>query len=448
MDVLDLARLQFALTTSLHWLFVMLTLGVAPLVAVMQTRSVLAGRAAGAAARRAGNPAARNPNRAAERAAAQDHKAATLERMTKFWGQIYVINYVVGIVTGLIMEFQFGLNWSGLSHLVGNVFGAPLALETLIAFFAESTFLGMWIFGWHKLPKLVHLSLIWLVTLTAYASAYWILVANGFMHNPVGFEIRNGVAYLTDFGALLLNPSTWWAFVHILGAALFAGGFLLAGISAYHFLRRTEHRDFFRRSLNTGVATAAIFGWIASSFGHAQESYVNTIQPMKFASGAEQARLQAEMVAKYGPGDYTPPGWIDYMFALMFPFGELLVFVTLLLTFFLIKGAITRWRPLQYFVLAMMPLPFVISVAGWVFREVGRQPWVIYEIQTVQEAVSGVGAPTMLASLLTFTGVLACLAVADWVLIARFARRGPGATLLGDERPYDDEAAEPVPAAL
>jgi cytochrome d ubiquinol oxidase subunit I len=193
MSAADLARLQFAATTGIHWLFVILTMGLVPLVAIMHTWGAFT----------------RDPG-----------KRAVRERMTRFWGQLYVINYAVGIVTGLVMEFQFGLSWSGLSKFAGNVFGAPLALETLIAFFAESTFLGMWIFGWGRMRRGVHVTLIWLVALTAYASAYWILIANGFMQHPVGYELRDGEAYLTDFAALLTNPSALIALAHITLAAL------------------------------------------------------------------------------------------------------------------------------------------------------------------------------------------------------------------------------------
>ncbi|MGH3097708.1 MAG: cytochrome ubiquinol oxidase subunit I, partial [Streptosporangiales bacterium] len=202
MSAVDLARIQFALTANVHFLFVVVTLGLAPLVAIMQTRYVLTGR--------------------------DVHKT-----MTRFFGQIYVVNYGIGIVTGLVMEFQFGLNWTGVSQVAGQVFGAPLALETLIAFFAEATFLGMWIFGWDRLPKAVHLALIYLVTLTAYASAYFIMVANGFLQHPVGAALHDGTARITDVAALLTNPNAIGAVAHIVPAAVFVGGVVVAGISAW-----------------------------------------------------------------------------------------------------------------------------------------------------------------------------------------------------------------------
>src|SRR3954465_10099015 len=172
MNALPIARLQFATTTSFHFLFVLLTLGLVTLVAVMQTRWTLGGK-------------------------------PELLRMTRFWGRLYVINYALGIVTGIVMEFQFGLTWPGLSAFAGDVFGAPLAIETLVAFFLESTFLGLWIFGWGRLNRWVHLALIWRTAITAYASAFWIMVANGFLQHPVGYQEHDGVLRLVDFGALL-----------------------------------------------------------------------------------------------------------------------------------------------------------------------------------------------------------------------------------------------------
>lgn len=416
MDALVLARLQFATTVGLHWLFVLFTLGLAPLVAILHTRYAITG----------------NP---------------VFERMTRFWGQLYVINYVLGIVTGLVMEFQFGMSWSGLSKFAGNVFGAPLALETLIAFFAESTFLGMWIFGWGKLPTKLHASLIWLVTLTAYASAYWILVANGFMQNPVGYEIRDGTAYLTDLGAQLTNPSTLLALAHITGAAMLAGGLVLAGTSAYHFLRRTREHDFFRRSLRLGIGTAALGGLLASAFGHIQTGFVAELYPGKFGGPEnETAQLQARMAAEHGPGDYLPPAWVPGVADFMFIAGEWLFIISVVMAVLLIRDWIMR-RWLLGFVVALVPLPFIIAVSGWVVREVGRQPWLIYGELTVGDALSPVSTGTMLVSFITFTAVFLALSLANWTLLARFARRGPEGTQLGTPPPHPsaETTEEPVP---
>ncbi|MFI9550660.1 cytochrome ubiquinol oxidase subunit I [Nonomuraea endophytica] len=458
MELLDLARLQFALTTGVHWLFVILTLGLVPIVAVMHTSAVRA----------------RDPDTRAAR-----------ERMTRFWGQLYVINYALGIATGLVMEFQFGLNWSGLSKFTGNVFGAPLALETLIAFFAESTFLGMWIFGWGRLRPWAHASMIWLVTLTAYASAYWVLVANGYMQAPTGHVIRDGVAYLTDFAALLTNPSALVALGHVMAAALLTGGLFVAGISAHHLLRG---RGEFRGPLRSGVLVAAVASLAVYVAGALQYPLLATTQPMKLgmlSGGAGVAQAQRAMEAAHGPGDYIPPHWtvwgqyvmlwLGYVLGLVALFAVIIAFrdglarrrsvavlvtllaalpagefaggiafgeagphrlpiyaaVALLMAAALIYGD-RLTRPLHRLLIFAIPLPFLASVGGWVLRETGRQPWIVYgELTTAQALSPGVGYGTMLTSLLSFALVLGALAVTDWTLIIRYARRGPHAAHLG-----------------
>lgn len=377
MDVLDLARTQFAVTGSLHFLFVVLTLGLAPLVAIMHTRSVLTGR-------------------------------PIHERMTRFWGQIYVINYALGIVTGLVMEFQFGLSWSGLSHYAGDVFGAPLAIETLGAFFLESTFLGLWIFGWHRLPGWLHLACIWLVTLTAYASAFWIMVANSFLQNPAGAVVRGDHLVLTDFGALVTNPMLTMSLPHVLGAGLWTGGFVVMGASAYQLFRRTAEREFFTRSLRLGVVTAAVGSLVTVGFGYAQFGPVGRFQPGKFNESPAGAGLGA-----------------------MVTIGELLLFLIL---FVLLPTVywLPRWRWIHPILLAMTPLPFLAAICGWLAREVGRQPWLINGRLTVADAMSpGLTTGMVTFSFAAFAGVLGLLAIVDYLLIARTVRRGPGSATLG-----------------
>lgn len=374
MDVLDLARTQFAVTSGLHFLFVVLTLGLAPLVAIMHTRWALSGRPMN-------------------------------EAMTRFWGQIYVINYALGIVTGLVMEFQFGLSWSGLSHYAGDVFGAPLAMETLVAFFLESTFLGLWIFGWGRLPKWLHLACIWLVTLTAYASAFFIMMANSYLQNPAGSVVRDGRMELVDFGALLTNKALVFSFPHVVGAGLFTGAMVLVGASAYQLRRRTAHAEFFTRSLRTGVVVAAIGIFITMGFGYAQFAGV---QDGKFSNvGAAIGLL------------------------VMMEVGQLLALVVLLVMLPLVR-VLPRLRWTHPILILMTPLPFLLSIMGWVAREVGRQPWMIWEKLTVADAMSpGLTSSMVTASLIGFVAVLGLLAVVDYVLIARVIRRGPQGLDLG-----------------
>jgi cytochrome d ubiquinol oxidase subunit I len=389
MDVPDLARLQFAVTGSLHFLFVVLTLGLAPLVAIMQTRALISGK-------------------------------PVFERMTRFWGQLYVINYALGVFTGLVMELQFGLSWSGLSHFAGDIFGAPLAIETLMAFFLESTFLGLWIFGWNRLPKKLHLACIWLVTLTAYASAFWIMVANSFLQHPVGSVLRGDHLVLTDFGALLTNPSLVLALPHVIGAGLCAGGFVMIGGSAYHLFRRTTEQEFFRRSLRTGVFWAFVGITLAVGVGYAQFGVLDSIQPGKLKGAVPGSALGA-----------------------MITIGELIQLAVMLVMLpLLIKNLLARFRWLHPLLMIMTPLPFVAAITGWLVREVGRQPWLVYGRLRVADAMSpGLTKGMVTFSFAAFAGVLGLLALVDYLLIARVVRRGPAHVALGATDPL-----EPAPS--
>src|SRR3954447_15701346 len=315
MNALPVARLQFATTTSFHFLFVLLTLGLVTLVAVMQTRSALGGK-------------------------------PELERMTRFWGRLYVINYALGIVTGIVMEFQFGLTWTGLSAFAGDVFGAPLAIETLVAFFLESTFLGLWIFGFGRLNKWLHLTLIWLVTLTAYASALFVMLANSFLQNPVGSHVENGTLHLDDFGALFANPALVASLPHVLGAAIVTGGFFVVGVSAWHFLKRTTEVEFFRRSMRVGVVAALLGSIFVINQGFAQFGELKMYQPDKLGMGAVGAPLGA-----------------------MIGLGFLMFACAILGTVLLVRNWITRARFLHYLMVAAIPLPFLAAIMGWLVRE-------------------------------------------------------------------------------
>lgn len=413
MDPLLIARLQFATTTSIHFLFVVVTLGLVTLLVGLQTAGFVTGK-------------------------------PVYERLTRFWGQLYVINYVLGIATGIVMEFQFGLNWSGLSRYVGNVFGAPLAIETLVAFFLESTFLGMWIFGWHRLRRGVHLALLWGVALTAYASAFWIMVANAWLQHPVGYEVRDGVAHLTDFGALLTNPTLGFAFGHVVSAGLVTGGVLMAAVSAWHLLRRTPDFLLFRKSLRLGLVTAALAVTTLQGFGFAQFGPVGELQPTKFGGGADRDALVAEWTAKFGPGDYTPPVLSSAGLGFMILIGFTLGCVWLLLPL-LWRDWIIRWKFPLWLVLLGVPLPFVAVILGWIAREVGRQPWVAYGLLPTGQAVSPVSAGLMLTSLIVFTLLLGTLAVTNWVLLARHAARGAHDPALGrPPAPDTDHHPDPV----
>ncbi|MFI6227862.1 cytochrome ubiquinol oxidase subunit I [Micromonospora echinospora] len=412
MDPLLLARLQFATTTSIHFLFVLVTLGLITLLVYLQTAWVIT-------------------------------KKPVYERLTRFWGTLYVINYVLGIAAGVVMEFQFGLNWSGLSKYVGNVFGAPLAIETLTAFFLESTFLGMWIFGWHRLRRGVHLALLWGVALTAYISAFWIMAGNAWMQNPVGYEMRDGIAHLTEFSALVTNPAFRMAFVHTMLAALVTGGILIASISSWHLIRRTADFELFRKSLRIGLVTAALTVGPLLHFGFIQLADMAPLQPTKYGTPEEKEAKIAELTAAFGPGDYEPPTIFLSSLSFMFIIGFLLVLICLQFVL-LPKDLLIRLRFPLWILLFALPLPFVAAILGWITREVGRQPWAVYGLLRVEDAVSPVSGGVMFTSFLGFTLLLGTLAITNWVLIAKHAARGAHDDLaLG--RPPEQEPADDRP---
>ncbi|MFJ8131958.1 cytochrome ubiquinol oxidase subunit I [Streptomyces hydrogenans] len=408
MTAVDLGRLQFALTAFLHFSFVVVTLGLAPFLAYINSRAVFTRK-----------PALR----------------PVFDRMTRFWGQVYVINYALGIVTGLVMEFQFGLSWTGLSRLTGDVFGTTLAMETIVAFFVESTFLGLWIFGWHLLPRWAHMLSFYVVTATAYASAYWIMVTNGFLQNPVGFAKReDGTMYLTDLGALLTNDGALPALYHLAAASIGVGGFLIAGASAWHFLRGTTDPEVFRRSLHGGVALGLGGVWMAVLNGFPQLSFVGDQEGKSAAINGDAEALaayQAEMTKLLGPGDWAPPEWLSTAFSTMQMAGYLAWTIGFVAACFFVRRRIERTKTMLRILVWTIPVPFVAVLCGWLIREMGRQPWAVYGEVAVKDALSDVSAGGMLFSLIAFVTVFAALAVVDWVLIARTVRRGTGRMFLG-----------------
>ncbi|MCX7669082.1 MAG: cytochrome ubiquinol oxidase subunit I, partial [Anaerolineae bacterium] len=243
MDSLLIARWQFAITTIYHFFFVPLTLGLSILVAIMQTLWVRTGD-------------------------------ETFRRMTRFWGKLFLINFAMGVVTGIVQEFQFGMNWSESSRFVGDIFGAPLAIEALLAFFMESTFIGMWLFGWDKLPKKVHLATIWLVAIGSNLSALWILIANSFMQEPVGYVLRNGRAEMVDFFALIANPHVWVQWPHVFFSGLTTAGFFMLGIVAWRLLRKESDMAFARRSFQVAAVAALVGSVLVGLVGHSQAQHM------------------------------------------------------------------------------------------------------------------------------------------------------------------------------
>jgi cytochrome bd ubiquinol oxidase subunit I len=440
MDNLMLARWQFGITTIYHFFFVPLTLGLSLLVAIMQTVYWRTGD-------------------------------ETYKRMTRFWGRLFLINFAMGVVTGIVQEFQFGMNWSDYSRFVGDIFGAPLAIEALLAFFLESTFLGIWIFGWERLPKGVHLATIWLVVLGSNISALWILIANSFMQEPRGYILNNGRAEMNDFGAILTNPNVWVQFPHVFTAGLTTGAFFVLGISAYNLLRKKGNSELFQRSAQLGLIAALIGSVLVALAGHTQAQHMVQTQPMKMATaealwdsespasfslftiGDEKNRkdvfairipnlltfmsynkfdgevkgineLQAEYVKKYGPGDYVPPVWVSYWtFRGMVGTGVVMILLALLGIFFMYRHRLEKssWY-LRLLVLAIA-LPYIANSTGWLLAELGRQPWIVFGLLKTNNAVSpSVGAESVLISLVIFTLLYGALAVADVYLMLRYAK--------------------------
>lgn len=394
MSAVDLARLEFALLAGIHFLFVLLTLGLGPVVAVLGTRWARAERRGDAA------------------------RATVMETATRFWGQLYLVNYALGIAAGIVLELQFGLHFPGLLDVAGEVFGAPLAVETMVAFFLESTFLGLWVFGWHLLPRALHATLFWLVVVTGYASAFTVMVANGFLRNPVGYVMSDGVAHVTDPLALVLNPAALLSSFHVLGACLLAGGFVLVGVSASRLRRippgaADPAEEVWRRSMRAGIWTGLVGGLLAQGFGYAQFTYLDT----------------DDSLALY-------PGVVGSAWAVMMEFANLAFLGGLVLAALLVKDGIfrlpPRFRDGFYRLLAVLvPAPFVVGLLGWLSRELGRQPWVLAGELRTADVVSDQAASTVLLSLVVLVGIMGTLAVLDWWVLTRLAARGAQRLTLG-----------------
>jgi len=445
LDPLLLSRWQFGLTTIYHFLFVPLTIGLALTVAIFQTAWVRTDR-------------------------------AKYLQLTHFFGKILLINFAMGVVTGIVQEFQFGMNWSDYSRFVGDVFGAPLAFEGIVAFFLEATFIGLWIFGWDKLPRRLHLATIWLVAIGSTASAYFIIAANAFMQNPVGYQINEarGRAELTSIGELLSNPIALAAFPHTIAACFMVSAGLIISAAAWH-LSRNQHLDTMRPALKFGLWMMVIAGVLTTLMGDQLSLAMVDAQPMKMAAaealyttatGANASfsiftlgtpdgvhelfsvrvpyllsflsthtfdgtveginNLQAQYVQLYGPGDYTPIIWVTYWsFRWMIGLGVAHMLVAVAGLWFTRRGRVPRrwmWR------VAIWSFPFSMLAmsVGWVFTEMGRQPWLVFGLLKTQDGVSpNVTGLEILISLIAFTLIYGVLAVVEFGLILRAIRKGP-----------------------
>lgn len=458
MDALALSRLQFATTTIYHFFFVPLTLGLSILVAIMETMYVRTGD-------------------------------EVYKRMTKFWGKLFLINFAMGVVTGLVQEFQFGMNWSEYSRFVGDVFGAPLALDALLAFFLESTFLGIWIFGWDRLPKGVHAAAMWAVAIGSHISAFWILVANSFMQEPVGYALRDGRAEMVDFGALAANPHVWQQFPHVFFAGLSTAGFFALGIAAYHLIRRNSPHEIWRRSFLMAAIFALVGSVLVGVVGHSQGQHMFKTQPMKMAAAeahweTEQPAdlslftisdeterkevfaiklpalmsllncnnftceipgindIQAEYEQTYGPGDYIPPVTVVFWaFRIMVFAGLAMIALAAVALFLVLKKWLDRWPWLLRVLAWSIPLPYLANTAGWILAEVGRQPWIVFGLMRTEEGISVITTGGMVVfSLVAFVLVYGAAMVADIYLLIKYGRKGVS-TELEAESTSDERAS-------
>jgi cytochrome d ubiquinol oxidase subunit I len=441
-DVLNLARWQFAVTTVYHFFFVPLTIGLAFLITFMESLYVKT----------------------------KDEK---YKQMVKYWGHLFLINFAMGVATGIVQEFQFGMNWSNYSKFVGDIFGVPLAIEALLAFFLESTFLGIWVFGWDKVSKKIHLLSIWIVSIGTIISAFFILTANSFMHEPVGYTLRNGRAELVSFSAVLQNPHLWVQFPHTIFAALSTGGFFILGISAYHMAKKNRE-PWVKSSLKIGIFSALIATVLVAGTGDLQGKYLVKHLPMKMAaaeaiwdskdpdplgvvaiinekdhkntfevsipkllsfmsynsfSGKVQGLndIQAQYEKQYGPGNYIPPVTISfYSFRLMVGAGMAMILLSLVSLYLMRGDKIYSQNKLLRLLTISIALPYISNSAGWILTEISRSPWIVFGLLKLKNGVSPtVSGSYILTSLIVFTVVYTILMVIDIKLMIKFVKQAP-----------------------
>jgi cytochrome bd ubiquinol oxidase subunit I len=455
----ELARIQFATTTLYHFVFVPLTLGLAPLVATMQTLWY-----------RSGNE--------------------EWLRLTRFFGSLLLINFAIGVATGLVQEFQFGMNWSVYSKYVGDVFGAPLAIEGLAAFMLEATFLGLWIFGWDKLPRGIHLACIWTAALGTWLSAYFILVANSWMQDPVGYKIVNGHAQLTSIEHLLTSRFAVNAMVHTILASFTVAAMVIFGVACWH-LRRGQNLDLFRRAARFGlivlVPMSIINLGVGSHFGivttslqpmkiSAAEALWNTEQPASFSLfqiggftesdptpsysiqipgllsflstgsvhgkvvGMNQLNQQEE--TQHGPGNYKPDVKLIYWSMRVMAYaGSFVAFIAVVAAFLYRRRKLESMGWFLRVCVWSMVFPFIACLFGWVLTEAGRQPWIVQGLLKTVDANSPSVSSAMIAlSLTVFVALYVVLGIVDFWLMRRYARLDPPEP--------EDTTATPEPAPV
>lgn len=445
LDALLLSRWQFAITTVYHFLFVPVTLGLSIFVALLETCHVRTNR--------------------------PEWKAMS-RKLVKFFGTIFLINFAMGVVTGIVQEFHFGMNWSEYARFMGDIFGAPLALEALTAFFLESTFIGLWVFGWDKLSPKIHCACIWIVAIGSNLSAFWILVANSFMQHPVGYTLNNGRAEMTDFFALVTNHYVLGEYSHALMAGIATGGFAVVAVSAYKFLQSEASRRAFSVTLRAGAIYMLVGILGAMGSGHMHTQYLAEANPMKLASmealwetenpapfaafavinKAEGKNdfeitipalfsfmlynspegevkgindLQKEAVAQYGNGDYRPDvTGLFWCFRAMVGSGGFMAALAAFIAFIAWKNRLMEFKRLLKIVPFLFPIAYIANSSGWYVAEAGRQPWIVVGLQKTAEAVSpNLSAGEVFLTLSGFTLIYLVMAAASVFAVFRFIKK-------------------------
>lgn len=440
MDVITLSRLQFAITTIYHFLFVPISLGLSIFIAIMQTMYL------------------KTDN-------------IVYKRLAKFIGKLFIISFAMGVVTGIVQEFHFGMNWSEYSRFMGDIFGAPLALEALTAFFLESVFLGVWIFGEGRLSKKMHCLSIWLVAFGSNLSAFWILVANSFMQNPVGYAVQNGRAEMTDFLALVTNPYVVGQYAHTVLSGITTAGIIVVAVGAYKLLRG-ENVETFRTGIKAGIVYGLVGLFLVMGSGHMQAQYIGKNVPMKMASmealwetvdpapftvvanidtenkvnhdaieipyllsgmiynapsGEVKGinEMQAQLVQQYGYDDYIPNVvLLFWSFRIMIACGVAMVGALLLAGFLLYTKRLENCRWFLNILVLILPLPFIANTFGWIITEAGRQPWMVVGLQKVSDAVSqNITTTEVMITLVGFTLIYALLAIAALTIAVKSVRK-------------------------
>jgi cytochrome d ubiquinol oxidase subunit I len=490
MNALDVSRWQFGITTVYHFILVPLTIGLAPMIAVMQTVWLVTGK-------------------------------QQWLRATKFFGKIFLINFALGVATGIVQEFQFGMNWSEYSRFVGDVFGAPLALEGLVAFFLESTFLGLWIFGWERLPKKVHLACIWLVAIGVNASAYFIIAANSWMQHPVGatYNPETKRAELHSIWKMLTNNTTLAAFPHTLAGSFLTAGTLVAGVCIWWMVRgmragddaavpeeratawKTDARELFRPVARFSLWVILVSGVALFITGDMQGKLMFEQQPMKMASAESLCHtekgaafsvltigthnncdsvtrvievpgvtsflatntfdatlpgvyeMQDRYTQQFGSGDYRPNLFVTYWaFRAMITWAAGSAVIAALLLWYTRKGRVPDKKWIGTVAVWLIPTPFLANSSGWIFTEMGRQPWMVAPNPkgdpnihlAIWQGVSNHSVGTVVTSLAVFTLLYGLLAVGWFMLIRRYVRHGPDPVpTAGSESSTADGSDEP-----